>query len=173
MKILISWDLIQRRSETLCAAGEVAEDGHDNNRLGGIFLLECVDVGRVAGADCAKYMLGDQVLSGLGVSEKVEVFNLEGGSYEDTIMSNFLSQHPGGELAISTCAGKNATSKFDMVHPPDVVEKYVPDAVIGVSQPQAFLLSRQSLPLSVEGHRRRITRKRTRTGATEWTNTEG
>lgn len=47
-------------------------------------------------------------------------------------VSNFLSQHPGGELAILTFAGKDATSEFDMIHPPGVVEKYAPDAIIGV-----------------------------------------
>ena len=59
-------------------------------------------------------MLDDQVkptllaeLSGGGLSEKVEVFKVAGGSYEDTIMSNFLSQHPGGELVTTTCAGKD------------------------------------------------------------------
>ena len=43
----------------------------------------------------------------------------------------FLSQHLGGEWAILTPAGKDATAEFDMIHPPDVVIKYVPDAVIG------------------------------------------
>ena len=47
-------------------------------------------------------------------------------------VSDFLSQHPGGELAILTFAGKDATAEFDMIHPPDVVEKYAPDAIIGV-----------------------------------------
>merc|ERR1712050_801348 len=46
-------------------------------------------------------------------------------------VSNFLSQHPGGELAILTFAGKDATAEFDMIHPPGVVEKYAPDAIIG------------------------------------------
>jgi len=46
-------------------------------------------------------------------------------------VTSFLSQHPGGELAILTFAGKDATSEFDMIHPPDVIEKYAPDAVIG------------------------------------------
>merc|ERR1711963_499858 len=46
-------------------------------------------------------------------------------------VTNFLSQHPGGELAILTFAGKDATAEFDMIHPPDVIEKYAPDAVIG------------------------------------------
>merc|ERR1711953_475852 len=47
-------------------------------------------------------------------------------------VTNFLSSHPGGELAILTFAGKDATAEFDMIHPPDVISKYAPDAVIGV-----------------------------------------
>jgi len=47
-------------------------------------------------------------------------------------VTSFLSQHPGGELAILTFAGKDATAEFDMIHPPDVVGKYAPDAIIGV-----------------------------------------
>merc|ERR1712086_373072 len=46
-------------------------------------------------------------------------------------MGNFLSDHPGGELAILTFAGKDATEEFNMIHPPDVIPKYAPDAVIG------------------------------------------
>jgi len=47
-------------------------------------------------------------------------------------VTSFLSQHPGGELAILTFAGKDASAEFDMIHPPDVVGKYAPDAIIGV-----------------------------------------
>merc|ERR1719486_287908 len=47
-------------------------------------------------------------------------------------VTNFLSQHPGGELAILTFAGKDATEEFNMIHPPDVIPKYAPDAIIGV-----------------------------------------
>merc|ERR1712003_512537 len=47
-------------------------------------------------------------------------------------VSNFLSQHPGGELAILTFAGKDATEEFNMIHPPDVIGKYAPDAIIGM-----------------------------------------
>merc|ERR1712125_172656 len=47
-------------------------------------------------------------------------------------VTNFLSQHPGGELAILTFAGKDATEEFNMIHPPDVIRKYAPDAIIGV-----------------------------------------
>merc|ERR1712051_952374 len=46
-------------------------------------------------------------------------------------VTNFLSEHPGGELAILTFAGKDATEEFNMIHPPDVIPKYAPDAVIG------------------------------------------
>merc|ERR1719502_717648 len=46
-------------------------------------------------------------------------------------VTNFLSAHPGGELAILTFAGKDATEEFNMIHPPDVIPKYAPDAVIG------------------------------------------
>eukprot|EP00933_Yihiella_yeosuensis_P061929 TRINITY_DN647_c0_g1_i1.p1 TRINITY_DN647_c0_g1~~TRINITY_DN647_c0_g1_i1.p1 ORF type:complete len:508 (-),score=154.36 TRINITY_DN647_c0_g1_i1:330-1853(-) len=59
----------------LYAAGEVAGGVHGNNRLGGNSLLDCVVFGRVAGKDCATYMLGDKakatdlkVLSGGGLS---------------------------------------------------------------------------------------------------------
>merc|ERR1719200_85101 len=47
-------------------------------------------------------------------------------------VTSFLKEHPGGELAILTFAGKDATEEFDMIHPPDVIPKYAPDAIIGV-----------------------------------------
>merc|ERR1719156_135838 len=46
-------------------------------------------------------------------------------------VTSFLSQHPGGELAILTFGGKDATEEFNMIHPPDVIPKYAPDAIIG------------------------------------------
>lgn len=46
-------------------------------------------------------------------------------------VTNFLSEHPGGELAILTFAGKDATEEFNMIHPPDVIGKYAPNAIIG------------------------------------------
>merc|ERR1711871_495538 len=53
-------------------------------------------------------------------------------------VTKFLGEHPGGELAILTFAGKDATEEFNMIHPPDVVPKYAPDSVIGVvGQPGA------------------------------------
>merc|ERR1719162_1725566 len=47
-------------------------------------------------------------------------------------VTSFLGDHPGGELAILTFAGKDASEEFNMIHPPDVIPKYAPDAVIGV-----------------------------------------
>merc|ERR1712038_1086340 len=166
----------------LYAAGEVAGGVHGNNRLGGNSLLDCVVFGRVAGAHCARYMLGAGVketslatLSGGGLSGAVESSKFSGGSYEDNMnkaaaapaatggggggggltleevakhttkgdcwvvvngevlnVTNFLSEHPGGELAILTFAGRDASEEFNMIHPPDVIPKYAPDAVIGV-----------------------------------------
>merc|ERR1740127_210567 len=46
-------------------------------------------------------------------------------------VTGFLPNHPGGELAILTFAGKDATEEFNMIHPPDVIPKYAPEAVIG------------------------------------------
>jgi flavocytochrome c len=47
-------------------------------------------------------------------------------------VTKFLKEHPGGVLAIMTFAGKDASEEFDMIHPPDVIEKYAPDAIIGM-----------------------------------------
>merc|ERR1719413_296591 len=47
-------------------------------------------------------------------------------------VTKFLSEHPGGELAILTFAGRDASEEFNMIHPPDVIPKYAPDAVIGI-----------------------------------------
>eukprot|EP00930_Biecheleria_cincta_P041684 TRINITY_DN2861_c0_g1_i1.p1 TRINITY_DN2861_c0_g1~~TRINITY_DN2861_c0_g1_i1.p1 ORF type:complete len:261 (+),score=75.19 TRINITY_DN2861_c0_g1_i1:68-784(+) len=47
-------------------------------------------------------------------------------------VTKFLGEHPGGELAILTFAGKDATEEFNMIHPPDVIGKYAPDACIGL-----------------------------------------
>jgi flavocytochrome c len=44
----------------------------------------------------------------------------------------FLKDHPGGKKAILLFAGKDATDEFNMLHKPDVVDKYAPEAVIGV-----------------------------------------
>mmetsp|Transcript_29393 Transcript_29393/g.44406 ORF Transcript_29393/g.44406 Transcript_29393/m.44406 type:complete len:113 (+) Transcript_29393:85-423(+) len=50
-------------------------------------------------------------------------------------VTNFLKDHPGGELSIITFAGKDASSEFNMIHPPDVIQKYAKDTVIGSLAP--------------------------------------
>ncbi|RKP09846.1 cytochrome b5-like heme/steroid binding domain-containing protein [Thamnocephalis sphaerospora] len=46
-------------------------------------------------------------------------------------VTSFLPDHPGGKKAILLFAGKDATEEFNMLHKPDVVEKYAPESIIG------------------------------------------
>lgn len=46
-------------------------------------------------------------------------------------VSDFLPDHPGGKKAILIYAGRDATEEFNMMHKPDVVQKYAPSAIIG------------------------------------------
>lgn len=46
-------------------------------------------------------------------------------------VTDFLADHPGGKKAIMIYAGRDATEEFNMMHKPDVVEKYAPYAIIG------------------------------------------
>ena len=46
-------------------------------------------------------------------------------------VTSFLPDHPGGELAILTFAGRDASAEFNMIHPANVVEKYAPKSIIG------------------------------------------
>lgn len=43
-------------------------------------------------------------------------------------MTEFLPNHPGGTKIILRYAGKDATKKFDPIHPPDTLDKYLPEA---------------------------------------------
>jgi len=45
--------------------------------------------------------------------------------------TSFLSEHPGGKRAIMIYAGRDATDEFNMLHKPDVVQRYAPQIVIG------------------------------------------
>jgi len=49
-------------------------------------------------------------------------------------VTDFLKDHPGGKKAILLFAGKDASDEFNMLHKPDVIEKYAPEAVVGVVQ---------------------------------------
>jgi len=46
-------------------------------------------------------------------------------------VTNFLPDHPGGKKAVLLFAGKDATEEFNMLHKPEVVQKYAPEAIIG------------------------------------------
>jgi len=46
-------------------------------------------------------------------------------------VTKFLPDHPGGAKAILLFAGKDASEEFNMLHKPEVIPKYAPDAVIG------------------------------------------
>ena len=39
-------------------------------------------------------------------------------------VTDFLSDHPGGKKAIVMYAGKDATAEFEMLHKPDIIDKY-------------------------------------------------
>jgi predicted heme/steroid binding protein len=47
-------------------------------------------------------------------------------------VTSFLHEHPGGKKAILLYAGKDASEEFNMLHKPNVIEKYAPQSVIGV-----------------------------------------
>merc|ERR1719265_1653322 len=70
-------------------------------------------------------------------------------------VTKFLGEHPGGELAILTFAGKDASEEFNMIHPPDVIPKYAPGAIVGElgeSEPASAGGVAQPL-LKKDGHR--------------------
>jgi len=46
-------------------------------------------------------------------------------------VTTFLKDHPGGKNSILLFAGKDATAEFNMLHKPEVVQKYAPHTVIG------------------------------------------
>lgn len=41
-------------------------------------------------------------------------------------VTDFLENHPGGKRAIMIYAGKEASEEFNMLHNPNVLEKYLP-----------------------------------------------
>ena len=45
--------------------------------------------------------------------------------------TSFLGKHPGGKEAILLYAGKECSDEFNMLHKPDVVEKYAPEIIVG------------------------------------------
>ena len=50
-------------------------------------------------------------------------------------MTDFLEAHPGGRAAILQQAGKDASAKFTLLHPPDAIETLPPQSCIGRIDP--------------------------------------
>merc|ERR1712100_671950 len=66
--------------EGFYAAGEIAGGVHENNRLGGSSLLDCVAYGRVAGRNCASWMFGADGKYRLFPTYNLDA-HLQGGKY--------------------------------------------------------------------------------------------
>uniref|UniRef100_A0A0G4FF44 Cytochrome b5 heme-binding domain-containing protein n=1 Tax=Chromera velia CCMP2878 TaxID=1169474 RepID=A0A0G4FF44_9ALVE len=56
-------------------------------------------------------------------------------------VTEFMHDHPGGKKAIMLFAGRDASEEFNMLHKPEVVEKYAPECVIGVIEGGAAVSS--------------------------------
>lgn len=146
----------------LWAAGEVMGGVHGANRLGGNSLLDCVVYGRISGQNAGDALMkisggaaGGHSSSGAGSSSaapsaggakggmkmismaEVAKHNTEkdcwvvvNGQVLD--VTEFMHDHPGGKKAIMLFAGRDASEEFNMLHKPEVVEKYAPETVLGV-----------------------------------------
>jgi len=62
-------------------------------------------------------------------SKETDVWVVVNGQVLDC--TKFLADHPGGKKAIMIYAGRDASEEFNMLHKPDVVEKYAPYTIIG------------------------------------------
>lgn len=51
-------------------------------------------------------------------------------------MTEFLEAHPGGRAAILQQAGKDASTKFTLLHPPDAIETLPPEYCLGPIDPE-------------------------------------
>ena len=54
-------------------------------------------------------------------------------------MKNFLQDHHGGKKEILMYGGKDATEEFEMLHRPDIIDKYGKEYLIGTVSPAAKL----------------------------------
>ena len=54
-------------------------------------------------------------------------------------VTDFLSEHPGGKKVILNYGGKDATKEFEMLHRPNIIDKYGNEYLIGTSQHLAKL----------------------------------
>ncbi|KAG0742635.1 hypothetical protein G6F62_005507 [Rhizopus arrhizus] len=54
-------------------------------------------------------------------------------------LTQFLPEHPGGQRIILKYAGKDATDAFDPIHPPDIIQRFLPPEVLkGEIDPKAL-----------------------------------
>ncbi|KAG1139162.1 hypothetical protein G6F36_015984 [Rhizopus arrhizus] len=54
-------------------------------------------------------------------------------------LTKFLPEHPGGQKIILKYAGKDATDAFDPIHPPDIIQRFLPPEVLkGEVDPKAL-----------------------------------
>jgi len=53
--------------------------------------------------------------------------------------TTFLSDHPGGKMAIMAFAGRDATEEFNMVHEEGVLERFAGNLIVGKLKPSAKL----------------------------------
>ena len=97
------------------------------------FLYRCGDCDQIFMHVCVRYELtneGEINSTDLDVKDASDFKLPEKGS--DVLNSGCMINcvpvgvqwDPGGKLAIVTFAGKNATAEVDIIHPPDVIDKY-------------------------------------------------
>eukprot|EP00937_MAST-01D_sp_MAST-1D-sp2_P005833 g5833.t1 len=54
-------------------------------------------------------------------------------------VTKFLPDHPGGKKAPLMVSGGDATEEFEMLHKPEVLDKYAKDLLIGTLEPTSKL----------------------------------
>jgi len=129
---------VQKTSLIELSGGGLTGDVQASKNAGGSY-EDDMNKGKAGGGGAAA--AGGAAAGGSGASftkEEVATHNSKASCWvilNDRVLdvTEFLGDHPGGELAILTFAGKDATEEFDMIHPPDVIEKYLPkDKVLGM-----------------------------------------
>ncbi|KAL1606607.1 hypothetical protein SLS60_004012 [Paraconiothyrium brasiliense] len=61
-------------------------------------------------------------------------------------MTNFLGAHPGGRSAILQQAGRDASTKFTLLHPPDAIGTLPPEYCVGPIDPETLPASNEREP---------------------------
>ena len=73
-------------------------------------------------------------------------------------LTNFLPEHPGGQKIILKYAGKDATSAFEPIHPPDIIQRFLsPEVCKGSIDAEA--LAKEPKEESKEEKRVRLARE--------------